>query len=60
MQGGRGKAVSGLGDAPQYPFGLLPKVSETSEMRRTVVPGPGAYKPNPEKLSSVAAAPGFR
>ena len=42
VQGGRNKAVPGLGDAPTFPFGLV--LSDGSRSRLNV-PGPGTYAP---------------
>ncbi|GAX81632.1 hypothetical protein CEUSTIGMA_g9060.t1 [Chlamydomonas eustigma] len=54
VQGGRHKAVGGLGDGPMYPFGLLLKKNTVAGMLN--VPGPGTYNPKESASSTVNAA----
>ena len=46
VQGGRWKAVPGLGDAPTFPFGAPGgEGASSSGAKMLEVPGPGTYKP---------------
>eukprot|EP00798_Chlamydomonas_sp_ICE-L_P023917 gene23917-9488_t len=57
--GGRNKAVTGLGDAPTFKFGTERMGGDRTESNVQDVPGPGAYTPKDESASRAQTAPSY-